>query len=187
MKTPSWNVMNWSTAEPIHLLSLQIYFAYHLGWCHAITFLDTFITERIEKNNIDFYALIKKNCLRNFTIVTCAAKPENCPQKLDGMVLLQKLPKILKTFGDISDYLLMKLLDGSTRVAFFVTDYYLEDSIKSMERDSRSAYGTIRKWWEESKWYQRSGKNSCEIQKTNWTWLILFGMTGRQIWNTFSS
>ena len=60
------------------------------------------------------------------------------------MVLLQKLPKILKTFGDISDYLLMKLLDGSTRVAFFVTDYYLEDSIKSIERDSRSAYGTIR-------------------------------------------
>ena len=39
---------------------------------------------------------------------------------------------------------LKKLLHGSTRVAFFVTDYYLEDSIKSMERDSWSAYGTIR-------------------------------------------
>ena len=35
------------------------------------------------------------------SVVTCAAKPENCPQILDEMVLLQKLPKILKTFGDI--------------------------------------------------------------------------------------
>ena len=63
---------------------------------------------------------------------------------IDGMVLLQELPKILKTFGDISDYILKKLFNGSTRVAFFVTDYYLEDSIKAMERDSRSPYGTIR-------------------------------------------
>ena len=78
------------------------------------------------------------------SIVTCVAIPENCPQIFDGMVLLQKLPKILKTFGDISDYILKKLIHGSTRVAFFVTDYYLEDSIKSIERDSRSAYGTIR-------------------------------------------
>ena len=28
--------------------------------------LDTFITERIETNNINFYAPIKKNCLRTF-------------------------------------------------------------------------------------------------------------------------
>ena len=60
------------------------------------------------------------------------------------MVLLQKLPKILKIFGDISDYILKKLLHESTRVPFFVTDCYLKDSIKSMERDSRSAHGTIR-------------------------------------------
>ena len=78
------------------------------------------------------------------SIVSCVAMPENCPQIFDGMVLLQMLPKILKTFGDISDYILKKLLHGSTRVAFFVTDYYLEDSIRSMERDSRSVYGTIR-------------------------------------------
>ena len=63
------------------------------------------------------------------------------------MVLLQKLSKILKTFGDISDYILKKLLHGSTRVAFFLTDYYLEDFIKSMERDSWSAYGTIDFLW----------------------------------------
>ena len=78
------------------------------------------------------------------SIISCVALPENCSQIFDGMVLLQKLPKILKTFGDISDYILRKLLCGSTQVAFFVTDSYLEDSIKSMERDSRCTYGTIR-------------------------------------------
>ena len=78
------------------------------------------------------------------SIITCVAVPENYLQIFDGMVLVQKLPKILKTFGDISDYILKKLLHESTRATFFVTDNYLEDSIKSMERDSRSAYGTIR-------------------------------------------
>ena len=181
--------------------------------------LETFITERIETNNIDFYAPIKKNCLQTFekekktvrlnisnqkvairadretfarllliqqkhrvnlrevlayelgplplsisnydgslrktqksklfqhlesSIVSCVAIPENCPQIFDGMVLLQKLPKMLKTFGDISDYILKKVLRGPARAAFFVTDYYLEDSIKSMEWDSRSTHGTIR-------------------------------------------
>ena len=57
---------------------------------------------------------------------------------------LKTAAKILKTFGDISDYILKKLLHGSTQVAFFVTEYCLEYSIKSMERGSRSAYGTIR-------------------------------------------
>ena len=188
--------------------------------------LDTFITERIETNNIDFYAPIKKNCLRTFekeiktvrlnvsnqqvaigadretfarlllmqqkrkgnlkevltyelgplplsisnydgtlrktqksklfqhlksSIVTCVTIPENCPQIFDGMVLLQKLPKILKTFGDISDYILKKFLHGSTRVAFFVTDYYLEDPINCSsvciwynqnERDEKTASDT---------------------------------------------
>ena len=51
---------------------------------------------------------------------------------------------MLKTFGDITDCVLKKLLHGSTRVAFFVTGYYLEDYSRSMERDPRSAYGTIR-------------------------------------------
>ena len=78
------------------------------------------------------------------SVVSCVAIPKNCPQIFDGMVLLQKLPKILKTFGDISDYLLKKLLHESTRVALFVIDYYLKDSVKSIERDSRSAYGTTR-------------------------------------------
>ena len=59
-------------------------------------------------------------------------------------MLLQKLPPTLKTFVEISDYLHEKLLQGSARISFFVTDFYLKDSVKSMERDRRSASGSIR-------------------------------------------
>ena len=51
---------------------------------------------------------------------------------------------MLKACSDISDYILKQVLRGCTRVAFFVTDYYLEDSVKSIKRDSRFIYGTIR-------------------------------------------
>ena len=52
------------------------------------------------------------------SIVSCIAIPENCTQIFDGMVWLQKLLKTLKTFGDISDYILKELLHGSTGVTF---------------------------------------------------------------------
>ena len=55
------------------------------------------------------------------------------------MVLFQKLPHDLVTFGDISDYILNKIMQGSCRICFFVTDYYLENSIKSLERKGRSS------------------------------------------------
>ena len=78
------------------------------------------------------------------SVVICVAIPENYPQTFDGMVLLQKLSKMLKACSDISDYILKQVLRGCTRVAFFVTDYYLEDSVKSIKRDSRFIYGTIK-------------------------------------------
>jgi len=68
----------------------------------------------------------------------------DCPNIFDGMVLLQKLPPTLATFGNLSDYLLKKILSGGSRVAFFVTDFYLENSVKSMERDRRAATGSLR-------------------------------------------
>ena len=65
--------------------------------------------------------------------------PDDCPKIFDGMVLLQKLPfKNLKTFGDISEYLWKKITSSSCSTSFFVTDFYLADSVKSMERDRRS-------------------------------------------------
>ena len=72
------------------------------------------------------------------------AIPEDCPKIFDGMVLLQKLPPTLATFGDISDYLLKKILNGGSRIAFFVTDFYLENSVKSMEKDRIAATGSLR-------------------------------------------
>ena len=51
---------------------------------------------------------------------------------------------LLKIFyGVRSDYLLKKILYGCSRVACFVTDFYLKDSVKSMERDRRSASGSL--------------------------------------------
>ena len=40
------------------------------------------------------------------SIVSCVAILENCLQIFERMVLLQILPNILKTFADISDYIL---------------------------------------------------------------------------------
>ena len=53
------------------------------------------------------------------SIVSWVAMSENSLQIFDGMVLLQKSQKTLKTFGDILDYILQKLLPVSIRVAFF--------------------------------------------------------------------
>ena len=66
------------------------------------------------------------------------------PNIFDGMVLLQKLPPSLLTFGDVSDYILKKLLKCACRVSFFVTDHYLPHSIKSIERERRSEIGLLR-------------------------------------------
>ena len=63
---------------------------------------------------------------------------------VDGMVLLQKTPSTLQTFGDLSDYLLQKLIAGQSRVAYFVTDQYFQQSISSLERKRRSSNGSLR-------------------------------------------
>ena len=78
------------------------------------------------------------------SIPQVVAVPENTPKIFDGMVLLQKLPPTLTTFGEISDYLLKKITTGTAQVSFFVTDHYLPHSIKSMERERRSNAGTLR-------------------------------------------
>ena len=59
---------------------------------------------------------------------TVSVIPINTP-KIYRMVLSQKLPATLSTFGDISDFLINKILKGSCRVCFFVTDYYLPNSL----------------------------------------------------------
>ena len=59
------------------------------------------------------------------------------------MVLLEKLHPNQTTFGEVSDYILAKIVIGTSRVPF-VTDNYLNQSVKAIERERRSTYGTIR-------------------------------------------
>ena len=54
---------------------------------------------------------------------TASMIPMNTPKIYDGMVLFQKLPATLSMFGDISDFLINKIVKGSCKVCFFVTDY----------------------------------------------------------------
>ena len=71
-------------------------------------------------------------------------RPLDVPSIYDGMVLLQKLPPHLTTFGAISDYLFSKVISGTSTANFFVSDYYRDDFIKPLERLRRSKIGTIR-------------------------------------------
>ena len=70
--------------------------------------------------------------------------PENTPNIYDGMVVFQKLLPTLASFGDTSDYILQKIMKSPSRFSLFITDYYLEDSLKSFERRCRSDIGLVR-------------------------------------------
>ena len=83
------------------------------------------------------------NELKKFTPVATSL-PVDCALIFDGMVLLHKVPKHCSTFGEISDFLLFKLLSSTSKIVFFVTDRYLENSTKSLERKGRNTSGTIR-------------------------------------------
>ena len=49
----------------------------------------------------------------------------------------------LFVFGNISDFLINRIVKGSCRVCFFVTDYYLPNYIKSLEKKIRSMIGLL--------------------------------------------
>ena len=67
-----------------------------------------------------------------------------CISIFDGMALLRKVLKYCSAFGEISDYLLMKVLSTTQKIVFFVTDRYLESSAKALGRKERSVSGIIR-------------------------------------------
>ena len=71
-------------------------------------------------------------------------RPLDVTSIYNGIVLLQKLPLHLTTFGAVSDYLFSKVISGTSTTNFFVSDYYRDDSIKSLERLRRLNIGTIR-------------------------------------------
>ena len=78
------------------------------------------------------------------SITTVLTYPNNTPAIFDGMVLLKKFPLSLKTFGKVSDYLLKKIVNSSYRISLFITDHYLPNSIKSMDRERTSGIGLLR-------------------------------------------
>ena len=77
-------------------------------------------------------------------IPLCDVAPENNPKIFDGMVILQHLPPNQTKFREVLDCLLAKIINGISRVPFFTTDYYFNQSVKAIERKRRSAFGTIR-------------------------------------------
>ena len=67
------------------------------------------------------------------------------PWIFDGMVLFNKMGKIdAETFGEVSEYLLKKIIKQNSAV-YFVTDQYVIGQIKSFERVFRATQSsTIR-------------------------------------------
>ena len=81
--------------------------------------------------------------LLKISLETISVIPMNKPKIYYRMVLFQKLPATLSMFGNISDFLINKIVKGSCRVCFFGTDHYVPNSIKSLERKSKSMIGLL--------------------------------------------
>ena len=62
----------------------------------------------------------------------------------NGMCLIQQLPYGLNTFGDISDLILKRITSNHAQQVYFITDQYLENSIKSFAPNRRGASGDVR-------------------------------------------
>ena len=79
------------------------------------------------------------------TLNTNVETSAESPWIFDGMVLFNKMGKIdAETFGEVSEYLLKKIMKSSSTV-YFVTDQYVVGLINSFERACRATQsGTIR-------------------------------------------
>ena len=62
----------------------------------------------------------------------------------NDMCLTQQLPPGLNTFADISDLILKRITSNHAQQVYFITDQYLENSIKSCKRNRRGASGDLR-------------------------------------------
>lgn len=71
---------------------------------------------------------------------TVDALPSNCVRVFDGMVIIQRLDSLhLSTFGEISEYVLRRITFHSSKMVYFVTDQYYDDSLKGCERKRRAS------------------------------------------------
>ena len=96
------------------------------------------------------------------------------------MVLLLKLSLNQTKFGEVSDYRLAKIVNGTLRVSFFTTDYYLNQFVKVMQRERRSVYAIIRikvmgkeqdtpKQWKKFKRHADNKKNLINFLVRDWS------------------
>ena len=60
--------------------------------------------------------------------------PENTVKIFDAIVLIQQRPTSLETFGDVSDFILAKIMHHHARISCLVSDQYNQWSIKDPER-----------------------------------------------------
>lgn len=60
------------------------------------------------------------------------------------MVLIQQLPISLETRGDVSDFILAKIMHHHAWIICLVSDQYDQQSIKDLERTDRAAEGEVR-------------------------------------------
>ena len=100
--------------------------------------------------------------------------PEGTTFIFDGMVILQQLnTSHLDTFGDISDFIFKRISRGNATSIYFVTDQYLEHSVKEMERRQRGSCGVLhiklerrdQKTPKQFKKYLADPKNKIELVK----------------------
>ncbi|XP_047132181.1 uncharacterized protein LOC124811086 [Hydra vulgaris] len=96
----------------------------------------------VKTNKMNLLCAIESSVDREHFEEFVSQVPQNAAHVFDGMAILQQLANIkLKTFGDISEFILNLILKGST--IYFVTDQYQPGSIKSFERARRKKSGSL--------------------------------------------
>ena len=86
-----------------------------------------------------------------------------------GMAIIQQLPVLcLTNFGEISEYVLKQITSHSSKVIYFVTDQYLENSLKKNGVSGQHSYsnkGRDQKPPKQFKKYLSDGTNKTDLVK----------------------
>ena len=100
----------------------------------------------LPKPNGEIWTTPKSTIIKDIEkdILLTTSLPENIIRVFDAMVLIQQLPKVVKTFRDVSDHILNRITKNTSRCVFLVSDQYDPALFKSLERKARSCSGQIR-------------------------------------------
>ena len=100
----------------------------------------------LAKTNGEMWGTPKSEIIKDIEkeIPLTTSLPENTVRVFDAIVLIQKLPEGVNTFGDASDHILNRITKNTSLCVFLVSDQYDPASIISLEREARSHSGQIR-------------------------------------------